>query len=68
MSCCRAHATHTGSDPRFADDDFTNAALCEHRAHAAHKHKTAVVLSFIGGLLLLRVAKRHGCCGGCPAA
>lgn len=68
MSCCRAHATHTVSDPQFADDDFTNAALCEHHAYAAHKCMLAMGLSVIGGLLLLSAAKRHGCRGGCPAA
>lgn len=68
MSCCCTHATHTVSDPQFADDDFTKAALCEHHAPAAHKCTLAVGLSVIGGLLLLRAAKRHGCCGGCPAA
>jgi hypothetical protein len=68
MPWCRAHPTHAVSDSRFADDDFTKAALREHHVVAADKCTLALGLSAIGGLLLLWKAKKYGCRAGWHSA
>jgi hypothetical protein len=49
-------------DPRFADDDFTQAASHERRVRAAHAHGLSLIFGLLGGYLLLRVVGRV--CGG----
>jgi hypothetical protein len=44
-------------DPRFADDEFTQAAAGERRMRAAHGHGMALVLAVIGGFLFAGIAK-----------
>jgi hypothetical protein len=49
-------------DPRFTDDDFTQAAVGESRARAAHTHVASMVLALLGGFLFVGLAK--AVCGG----
>jgi hypothetical protein len=57
MKCCHGHTLSTVDDPRFAGDDFTQAAVRERRAHAAHAHGAALLLSMIGGAVLFFLVK-----------
>lgn len=59
MKCCHAHAITKTDDPRFESDDFTQAALRERRAFAAHAHAGALLLSLIGGVLLFGLCRAH---------
>lgn len=58
MHCCHSHARPLETDPRFADDDFTQNALRERRARAAHAHGGALLLSVLGSMLFLGMLKR----------
>lgn len=58
MKCCHGHSLATAvTDPRFEGDEFTQAALREQRARAAHAHGAALLLSVIGGVLFLGLMK-----------
>ncbi len=57
MKCCHGHALTADDDPRFAEDDFTQAAVRERRARAAHAHAGALVLTLIGALLFFGAMK-----------
>ncbi|MHB1135930.1 MAG: hypothetical protein ACYC1X_03935 [Coriobacteriia bacterium] len=57
MKCCHGHALSTVDDPRFEGDEFTQAALRERRARAAHAHAAASLLSVVGGLLFFGLVK-----------
>ena len=65
MKCCHGHALNSATtDPRFEGDEFTQAALREQRARAAHAHGAALMLSVIGGVLffgLMKSVHRKGC-------
>jgi hypothetical protein len=59
QACCgHGHSAHLTVDPRFADDEFTQAALDERRVRAAHAHGTSLVLAILGGILFVGVAKK----------
>jgi hypothetical protein len=57
MKCCHPHHLTATDDPRFVEDDFTQAALSERRARAAHAHSAALLLSMIGGAVLFFLVK-----------
>jgi hypothetical protein len=58
QACCgHGHAASLTVDPRFADDEFTQAALDERRVRAAHAHGASMLLAILGGILLVGVAK-----------
>ncbi len=57
MKCCHGRALSAVDDPRFQDDDFTQAALRERRARAAHAHAAAALLSLVGGFVLFGLIK-----------
>lgn len=57
--CC-GHGGHVAmltTDERYAEDDFTQAAVGERRARAAHAHGGAALISFIGAVLLFGLVK-----------
>jgi len=62
--CCGHHtADSLAVDPRFADDDFTQAAAHERRVRAAHAHGMSLVAMVFGGFLIVCIAKKlcgHG--------
>jgi len=53
--CTCNHALST--DPQFADDGFTQAALVERRARAAHAHASAAILAGLAGLVLFGLGR-----------
>jgi hypothetical protein len=60
-TCCSAHYRGTSAlsvDPRFADDEFTQAAALERRARAAHAHGMSLLVLVLGGFLFLGIAKK----------
>jgi len=57
MHCSHAHTSVVTTDPRFESDDFTQAALTERRARAAHAHFGALVLSVLSGLAFAHIIK-----------
>lgn len=57
MKCCHGHVSTIVADPRFEGDDFTQAAVRERRARAAHAHGAAMLLSLLGGLLFFGLLK-----------
>lgn len=61
MHCCKhAHGTALAVDPRFAEDDFTQAALRERRARAAHAHGLfGLLVAAIGGVVLFGLFRRR---------
>jgi hypothetical protein len=59
MHCCKhPNALALADDPRFGDDEFTQAALRERRARAAHAHGASLILALIGGVLLFGLFRR----------
>lgn len=57
--CCgHGRADSLSTDPRFEDDDFTQAAARERRAYAAHAHGIALLLTVLGGLCFFGIAKK----------
>jgi len=60
--CCGGHAGHAEStslavDPRFADDDFTQAAAHERRVRAAHAHGMSLIAMILGGFIVACIVK-----------
>lgn len=57
--CCGhgGHAAALVTDERYAEDDFTQAAVGERRARAAHAHAGAALIAFIGAVLLFGLVK-----------
>ena len=61
-NCCGhgghgGHAAMLATDERYAEDDFTQAAMGERRALAAHAHAGAALLALIGAALLFGLVK-----------
>lgn len=59
MHCCKHHPTALAADDRFGEDDFTQAALRERRARAAHAHGASLLLAVIGGLALFGLFRKR---------
>jgi hypothetical protein len=60
MHCCKHPNTLAlNEDSQFSDDGFTQAALSERRARAAHAHGGSLVLAILGGLFLYGLFKRR---------
>ena len=59
QACCgHGHAASLTVDPRFADDEFAQAALDERRVRAAHAHGMSLILAILGGILFVGIAKK----------
>lgn len=56
MKCCHGNTCVDG-DPRFSNDEFTQAAVRERRARAAHAHAAFFLLSLVGGALFFKLVK-----------
>jgi len=57
--CCGHGRTESlADDPRFADDEFTQAAARESRARAAHAHGASLLAMMFGGVLLHCIARK----------
>lgn len=60
MHCCNhPDALVSTDDARFGEDEFTQAALRERRARAAHAHGGSLVLAILGGLFLYGLFKHR---------
>lgn len=57
-TCCGHGKAGSAADPRFADDEFTVAALRESRIRAAHAHGVSLVVLLLGGLVFFALARR----------
>jgi len=57
--CCgHGRDESTELDPRFADDEFTQAAAHERRVRAAHAHGLSVLGLIFGGIFFVHIARR----------